>query len=184
MASKFIKKFIDSIKKYIKKYGLVFALGFFVAILSFVFTNAVMKPLSTPKFCTVCHEMDEAYNSWELSSHGRNSTIMATDCSICHLPPKEKYFRYLVAKSYVGIRDVFKHFFVKYDVEEMRLTVLDKMPNSRCLYCHNNLLNKSSSVGAMIAHKETLFPAEGDTPKCVQCHSSIHEREKKIFSSD
>jgi len=184
MIPKFVKKLIDGLKKYSKKYGLVFALGFFVAILSFVFTNAVMKPLSSPKFCTVCHEMDEAYNSWELSSHGRNSTIMETDCSICHLPPKEKYFRHLAAKSYVGVRDVFKHFFVKYDVEEMRLSVLEKMPNERCLYCHNNLTSTSSSPGAMIAHKNTLFPPEGDEPKCVDCHSDLHEREKKIFSSD
>ncbi len=184
MIPKFAKKLLDSLKKYTKKYGLVFTLGFFVAIFSFVFTNAVMKPFSSPKSCTLCHEMDEAYSSWELSSHGGNSTIMATDCSICHLPPKEKYFRYLAAKSYVGVRDVFKHVFMEYDVEEMRLSVLDKMPNSRCLYCHNNLLKKSSSVGAMIAHKNTLFPLEGDEPKCVECHSSLHEREKKIFSSE
>jgi len=106
------------------------------------------------------------------------------ECVDCHLPPKEKYFRHLLAKAYEGGRDIYKHHFGgEYETEALRKRVLARMPNERCLHCHDDLLGKPGSPGARTAHAEVLNPAPGAESKCVDCHENAgHERESKLFS--
>ncbi len=176
----------DKLLGFLKKYWLAFAAGLAFAIVSFLVINVAMKPLSSSKFCgTTCHEMEEAYRSWELSAHYANDSGNRIECIDCHLPPKDKYFTHLIAKGYEGAKDGYMHFFgAEYDGEKTRARVLEKLPNSRCIRCHSNLLVKPSSPAAMMAHKAMLNPAEGEQLRCLECHESLHEREKKIFSSE
>jgi len=163
----------------------VFLAGFVSAVLCFVALNAAMKPVSTPEYCGgKCHEMNTAYPTWELSSHGANKYGFRAECVDCHLPPKEKYFRHLLAKAYEGGRDIYKHHFGgEYETEALRKRVLARMPNERCLHCHDDLLGKPGSPGARTAHAEVLNPAPGAESKCVDCHENAgHERESKLFS--
>jgi len=162
-----------------------FVAGFVAAIFCFVALNAAMKPVSTSEYCGgKCHEMNTAYQTWELSSHGTNKYGVRVECVDCHLPPKEKYFRHLVAKGYEGGKDIYKHYLGgQYDREQARKRALKKVPNSRCLHCHDDLLAMPGSPAARTAHAEVLSPPEGVRPKCLDCHEEVgHERENKLFS--
>ena len=169
----------------LKKRICAFVAGFAVALLCFVVLNVAMEPVSKSDYCGgKCHEMNTAYQSWELSTHGANKYGFRVECVDCHLPPKEKYFRHLIAKGYEGGKDVYKHYLGgEYEIEELRKRVLEKIPNERCLHCHDDLLAKPDSPGARTAHAEVLNPPRGAEFKCVDCHENAgHERQTKLFS--
>lgn len=182
----FATKALSRILKVARKYWVAFLAGFAFAIVCFLALNAIAKPFSTSQYCgSKCHEMNASYRSWEISVHYANHTGVVAECTDCHLPPKEKFFTHLIAKAYAGVKDIYKHHFGnEYDVEKLHKKVLDNMPNGRCLKCHSNLLAKPDSSAARIAHRATLNPTEDLKPRCVECHQTLHERQKKIFSPD
>ena len=167
------------------KCGLIFAPGFVFAILCFVGLNAAMEPTSTSEYCgSECHEMQTAYQTWEISGHGAGNKGVRVECVDCHLPPKEKFFTYIVAKAHTGIKDMYKHHFGgEYDGEKVRETVLEHMTNETCTRCHDNLSLRPSNPAAQIAHKVVLAEPESPDVKCVGCHEgAAHERQSKLFS--
>ncbi|MHC4148505.1 MAG: cytochrome c3 family protein [Planctomycetota bacterium] len=170
----------------IKRHVLAFLLGLAFAVVCFIAINAAAKPFSTSQYCgSKCHEMGDAYKSWELSAHYANDNGVVAECIDCHLPPKDKFFTHMAAKAYEGAKDIYKHHFGgEYERQKVRKEVLDEMPNIRCLTCHSNLLTRPASSAARIAHQEMLNPTEDFQARCVECHESLHEREKKIFSPD
>ncbi|MBN1806764.1 MAG: NapC/NirT family cytochrome c [Sedimentisphaerales bacterium] len=162
-----------------------FLAGFLFALLCFVALNAAMVPFSKSEYCgSKCHEMNTAYLTWELSSHGSNSRGIRVECIDCHLPAKDRYFAHVAAKAYEGGRDIYKHYFGgEYDREKIRLRVLEHLPNERCLGCHNNLLAKPGNSAARIAHSAVLAKPELEENKCLKCHEDIgHQRQNKLFS--
>ena len=92
---------ISWIRRIIKKYGQIFIAGFAFAIICFIVLNLAMEPVSTSEYCgSKCHEMNTAYQSWELSTHGSNVKGIRVACIECHLPPKDRYFSHIIAKAY------------------------------------------------------------------------------------
>ena len=81
------------------------------------------------------------------------------------------------------MKDLYKHYVgAKYDVSEARKRALKKMPNSRCLHCHDDLQGRPGSAAARTAHAEVLNPPSSTRPRCVDCHESAgHERENPLF---
>ncbi|MHC4068730.1 MAG: cytochrome c3 family protein [Planctomycetota bacterium] len=181
----FPTKAVKKIFQTFRKHSCVFLAGFVFALLCFIGINAAMEPVSKSKFCgTLCHEMNTAYRSWELSAHGANNNGVQIECIDCHLPPKENFFSHITAKAYEGTKDVYKHYFGgQYNVEKTRKKVLENIDSSRCLKCHKNLLAKPGSSGAAMAHQEMLNPTAALKLECVHCHEHLHERERKIFAS-
>lgn len=144
-----------------------------------------MKPVSTSEYCGgKCHEMNTAYQTWELSSHGANKFGFRVECVDCHLPPKETFFRHVAAKGYEGGKDIYKHYLGgDHKVKEASKRAMDKIPNDRCMYCHDDLLAKPGSPAARTAHAEVLDPPEGARHKCLDCHQDAgHERQNRLFS--
>ena len=173
-------KIITSVLAFVKKHGLPFLIGLVFAVVCYVALNAVMEPFSESNFCgSTCHEIETAYESWKLSSHGANKYGYRVECVDCHLPPKDKFFTHMANKSYHGTKELCTHFFGEdYDREKVRQRVLENMPNKRCQRCHDDLLAKPGSIAAKMAHKAIL--AKSDTPeeiKCVVCHEDAgHHR--------
>jgi cytochrome c nitrite reductase small subunit len=161
----------------IKKCIIFFVPGFIAALIIFVIINASLVPTSKPKFCgTLCHEMDEAYTSWQEGPHAKNRTGVVTKCIDCHLPPKDKYFTHLAAKAQTGIKDAYKHFFGgEYNAEEIRESVREHMTNDVCLRCHKDLQDSQANEAAMEMHDMMIFnPGEGEEPaKCIECHDEV-----------
>ena len=182
---KLCKKAFHCLWGVVRRHGRGFALGLICAVAAFIIINAVLVPTSKNEFCgAVCHEMNTSYKTWELSSHGANKFGFRVECIDCHLPPKEKFFTHLAAKSYEGAKDGIKHVFGgEYDVEKVRTKVLDHFPSKRCLHCHDSLLTKPSGAAARKAHLASLERPETPENRCVHCHEYVgHERHSKLFS--
>ena len=168
----------------IMKLALPFLAGLIFAVLAFVVTNIAMEPVSTSEFCgSKCHEMNTAYQTWQLSHHGANKFGFRVECIDCHLPPKDEFFTHIAAKGYTGIKDMYKHKFgPEYDGEVIRQKVIDHIPSERCLHCHDDLLGKPFSPGARSAHQDVLADPEKPENRCVQCHEDVgHERKNKLY---
>jgi len=160
-------------------------LGFLAAVAGFFILEAAMKPVSKSEYCgTKCHEMNTAYQSWELSVHGTNSHGLQAQCVDCHLPPKEEHINHLVSKGLAGAKDMYVHHFGdEYDVEAIRKEVIEHFPAKRCLHCHKNLLAKPGSSAARMAHTSAINDAGKEGTNCIDCHENAgHERQAKIFT--
>jgi cytochrome c-type protein NapC/trimethylamine-N-oxide reductase cytochrome c-type subunit TorC len=172
------------IKNTVGSYGVPFVLGVVFAVGCYLGISRAAKPFSGSEYCGgKCHEMAEAYNSWELSAHGTNANAVTVECVDCHLPAKDKFFSHMTAKTYAGGKDLYMHHFGgEYSVEKMRTKVLEEMPDSRCARCHGNLLEASGTAIGRKAHIENMTASNDATQRCVECHDDIHQRESKIFS--
>jgi len=169
----------------VRKHGLTFLAGIIFAILCFLGLNVAMVPVSKSEYCGgKCHEMNTAYQTWELSVHSANKSGIRVECIDCHLPKKDKFFTHITAKAYAGIKDVYKHHFGgEYDTEKTRTKVLEHISNQRCLNCHNALLARPSNPAARIAHVATLNVPDSAEHRCIKCHENAgHERQNKLFS--
>lgn len=169
----------------IRKWGLAFLCGLGFALLCFLSINAAMEPVSTNAYCgTACHEMNTAYQTWELSVHGGNHYGITVGCVDCHLPPKEEYFTHLTAKAYAGAKDMYKHHFgPPYDVESIQQKVIDHMSNKTCVHCHDNLLVKPSGAKTRFSHQAAIEEPEKSENKCITCHQQAgHNRNATLFS--
>ncbi len=183
--SEFGKKVMSWAVGVVRKRALTFLVGFVFAILCFVGLNAAMEPASKSEFCgSKCHEMQTAYQSWEISRHGSGSKGIRVECVDCHLPPKEKFFKHLAAKAYAGAKDMYKHHFGdEYNSEQMSEKVMEHMSNDTCFRCHDNLSVKTSNSAARIAHTAVLAEPYSPDLKCFGCHKGVaHQRSSKLFS--
>jgi cytochrome c-type protein NapC/trimethylamine-N-oxide reductase cytochrome c-type subunit TorC len=163
---------------------LTFLAGVAFAILLFVLINLAMAPVSKSQYCgSSCHEMQTAYQTWELSPHGVNRHGVRIECVDCHMPPKEKFFTHLFAKAHAGAKDMFVHHFGgEYDGEKVRKHVKEKFSNDTCLYCHKDLLVAPSGFAAQSAHSGLIDRPHADENKCLNCHPSVgHERTNRLF---
>ncbi|MHC5060920.1 MAG: cytochrome c3 family protein [Planctomycetota bacterium] len=171
--------------KALVKFGSIFAAGVVFAMICFVGINVAMEPTSRSEYCgSKCHEMQTAYQSWEISGHGAGNKGIRVECVDCHLPPKENFFRHLTAKAYAGAKDMYKHHFGgEYNSEQMAAKVAEHMPNSTCLRCHDNLSAKAGNSAARMAHTAVLAEPESTDIKCLECHKeAAHKRDSKLFS--
>ena len=170
-----------------KKRGPTFLVGLVFAVFCFLVANVALEYTSRSRFCgTACHEMTPAYTTWELSSHGANRLGFRVECIQCHLPPKEHCFAHVAAKSYTGVKDVYKHFLGgDYDLEKVRGEVAQHLSSQRCLYCHDSLLTKPASSASRKAHLASLEDPGLPENRCVECHEDVgHQRHEKLFLSE
>ena len=166
----------------VKKHGLPFIVGVGFAVMCFVGLNAAMEHTSKPQYCGgKCHEMQSTYRSWEISEHASGKNGVRIECIECHLPPKENYFTYVMAKVYCGAKGAYEHYFGgEYDFQKTQKKVLDSMRDQTCLYCHNNLLARPSSPAARIAHVASLTHPDSPQARCLACHEQTgHQRNNK-----
>jgi len=147
--------------------------GFAVIACSLIGLEAT-EALGEPDACTMCHEMQEAYDSWVQSPHVVNSSGVKVRCIACHLPPREDYVAHVWGKVRAGAKDGYVHFFGEYDAEAARQAARDDMPSLRCIRCHDNLLGKPSSPAVGIVHGVSLKQVPQPGYACVACHDDLH----------
>jgi formylglycine-generating enzyme len=182
-----IKTSLDAmVKKLLKKKVILpFTTGIVFAVACYVAINFVMEPFSTSEYCgSECHEMNESYQSWELSMHGSNRFGIKVDCINCHLPPKEEFFTHITAKAYAGAKDLYMHKFgPEYDRQHQIEHVLGIFKSETCMHCHDSLLGKPGTSAAWEAHLTALIDPEKEENRCVTCHENVgHERQNKLHS--
>ncbi len=152
-----------------------FAIGGFYLVLTWSvdFTSSV-------DFCTVnCHEMEEMFREWRVSSHYDNNTGVVAECSDCHLPTG--FLAKLKAKTIFGVRDTYVHYLgdpENLDRKEMAEMSRHSMTNDSCIKCHKNPFPSGLPRGGFLAHSKGF---EGDKGKCVHCHRNIVHKNKMYF---
>jgi cytochrome c nitrite reductase small subunit len=109
-----------------------------------------------PATCANCHVMQDAYDSWQKSSHHAVAV-----CNDCHTPHGS-----LLAKYLTKADNGFFHS-LAFTVGNYKDPIQIKRRNSRvvqdaCIYCHDELVNH-------------LLPLQkgGDMLSCVHCHAGV-----------
>ena len=141
-----------------------------------VFLYAAVELTSTTAFCTSCHEMKAAHDSWKTSKHFNveKGKRQAT-CRDCHLPPWSHPVELLFEKAYHGAKDVTGHFTEAGEFDEpgfyfdMKLNAAKTIHNYNCLKCHAGLYDKKYE-GSQNIHKDLK-----NNPRfsCVKCHEGL-----------
>ena len=160
-------------KKYLKGLILI-SFGILIAFPLFSVTYFTMVRTSTPEFCASCHEIRFAVDTWKTSTHVNNAHGFVADCMDCHLPAPQDTINFFYAKTIHGIKDVIVHFTQdEYDRPKNRMKAYASFKNAQCQKCHRNLLNIPNKRGAMLAHRDVLYPRPGYEKRCVDCHRNL-----------
>lgn len=175
-------EFAISLVKKIIKPAIFISLGLLVAFPLFSITYYTMVRTSTPEFCSMCHEIEFAYNTWKTSTHVNNEVGFVADCMDCHLPAPSDTFQFFYAKTFHGIKDVVLHFTRdSFDLEKMKQNAYASFKNDQCQKCHRNILYIPDKRGAMLAHRTVLYPRPGYEKKCVDCHKNLVHNASPIY---
>ena len=177
-----IKQLFATLRK--RKGALVFGVALIaVGVLGFGVTHHAMMVTSTPEFCSSCHEIGPAYQSWLTSSHRVNDKGVVVKCIDCHLPDPSNFAKFAWSKTYHGAKDVYGHFFGgEYDREHAQKAVRASMPNSRCERCHADLLATGMTRGAMLAHRSVMYPKRpGYEKSCLECHEHLVHKPQAYY---
>lgn len=150
------------------------AMGVGLSFPIFAATYYAMAKTSTPHFCSSCHEIQPAYDTWKASTHANNARGLVADCMDCHLPAPETTLAFFFAKTTHGVKDLVLHYVGgPYEREKSRKSVYGSLENDRCTKCHANILHIPERRGAMLAHKTVLYPRVGYEKRCVDCHRNL-----------
>jgi len=159
------------------------ALGVFIAFPLFSMTYYTMVRTSTPGFCSSCHEIHFAYNSWRTSTHVNNAQGFVADCMDCHLPAPHDTFDFFFQKTFHGAKDVVLHFVLdEYDHRKNRRNAYASFKNDQCLKCHRNILYIPDKRGAMLAHRSVLYAQPGSEKRCVDCHRNLVHNQREQYA--
>jgi cytochrome c-type protein NapC/trimethylamine-N-oxide reductase cytochrome c-type subunit TorC len=160
-------------------------LGIVIAFPLFSMTYYTMVRTSTPEFCASCHEIQWAYNTWKTSTHVNNEQGFVADCMDCHLPAPHDTVDFFYMKTLHGLKDVFVHLTLDssedYDHAENRARAYAGFKNDQCQKCHRNIAYLPGKRGAMLAHKQVLYPRPGYEKKCVDCHYDLVHNDRTHF---
>jgi len=161
---------------------LFIGIGIIIAFPLFSITYYTMVRTSTPGFYASCHEIEPAYQAWKMSTHVNNAQGFVADCMDCHLPAPHDTFNFFFTKTAHGIKDVVIHFTGKpYDRGKNRQAAYASFKNEQCQKCHRNILNIPDKRGAMLAHRDVLYPRPGYEKRCVDCHRNLVHNDSPIY---
>ncbi|MDR2825169.1 MAG: NapC/NirT family cytochrome c [Deltaproteobacteria bacterium] len=161
------------------KYRLA-TIAFIVAVLLLVGTGFTFKATSSTAFCLSCHEMSVLEEELRYSPHAKDAAGQPISCSQCHLPAGIGP-RYVAAKTYSGLKDVFIHF--TEHPETLPRAALQPaarrfVDDANCMACHNDLSKNAKGIGAnseigLIAHAAYLGKNGQAKSNCVGCHNNL-----------
>lgn len=164
------------------KPALFIAIGILIAFPLFSMSYYTLVRTSTPRFCSSCHEIEFAFNSWRTSTHVNNAQGFVADCMDCHLPAPHDTFNFFFQKTVHGAKDVAMHFILsEYDHRKNREKAYASFKNDQCLKCHRNILYIPDKRGAMLAHRSVLYALPGQEKRCVECHRNLVHNQREVY---
>jgi cytochrome c nitrite reductase small subunit len=152
----------------------------FVLSIILLFVSVVMiyymkgYTFDSPKSCTVCHIMQETYDSWQKSTHNK-----VTNCNDCHISQKGNKFKEKTKTGYHHTVDFILNRYSKpitLPLEKYDIVI------ENCYRCHNH----PGYAGGFyeVHHKNQMectkchYNTHGyPIPSCTQCHNkSSHNK--------
>lgn len=125
---------------------------FFVAV-----SAGALEITSTPKFCSLCHEMQPEYVTWKASAHA-NIT-----CTNCHVEPGTANF---INHKINSLKQVYYHFTGNY-IQPIEIS--EPIKNEVCLQCHTTWRRVNAPGDIKFPHQQHL----AEKLNCVDCHSGV-----------
>ena len=139
-----------------------------------------MSATSSTTFCLSCHEMKSYQDELSFSTHAKDEDGKEIGCSQCHLP-RGIGPRYLAAKSYSGLKDLYIHFMDapdSLDRKALQASARRFVDDASCLKCHADLYKNAKGDGPVsdigkVAH-DAYNGKDGISHRnCVACHVNI-----------
>ena len=106
---------------------------------------------NNPKFCTTCHLMSHAYETWE------HSAMSELNCHECHESDMIESLGHVVEVLTENPQEVKK---------------ITEVDNELCEHCHACNQPKFTQVTYTAGHKVHIFEKENQ-PACIECHGLV-----------
>ncbi len=166
---------IAKIRDFILKRAKIFVItvGALIAVTAGSFIG--VEATSTNAFCSSCHEMQPAYESYLKSSHYNPEEGKRATCRDCHVPPWSNPPAVLWSKTFHGIKDIYKHFADSEVLDDpgyhvvMRGHAAEGIADASCLQCHRDIFSKD--YGELVNIHASVKNIRGS--KCAYCHQNL-----------
>ncbi|MBB5174795.1 cytochrome c3 family protein [Texcoconibacillus texcoconensis] len=147
-----MKNWIKSLDRRLLLVGLI---GVFIGISGFAATSQTLKATDSPEFCSSCHVMDTAYETFMDSSHATLS------CNDCHAP-NDNVVSKLTFKAKAGLSHMYMNTIGSDDIPDVIQAneASQEVIESNCIRCHE------PSLENVVYHDVK----EGG---CISCHGDI-----------
>ena len=155
-------------------------LGAVLLLLALAASGFTMARTSSTQYCVSCHEMQVNLDELKKSSHAVDKDKKPLECLHCHIPHALGP-RYLVIKTYVGLKDVLMHQIA--DLDNLNRRGMQDasrrfVPDENCLACHPDLYknakaDKAISEFGKLAHEAYLGKNGNTTRNCAGCHQNM-----------
>ncbi|SJZ57929.1 NapC/NirT family cytochrome c [Selenihalanaerobacter shriftii] len=113
-----------------------------------------IKYTERPEFCTSCHEIQPAYNSWSTSTHD------GVNCMECHADPGTLG---LLKRKLFATKEIYKH------ITGQTENIEGEVPGERCLECHEEIGELKEIDQLNIPHQKHLDA----NVECAACHENV-----------
>jgi cytochrome c nitrite reductase small subunit len=129
-----------------------------IGIFTFGYAEGGAYLTNRPEACANCHVMNEQFDAWVKSSHGKFAT-----CNDCHAPHDP------IGKYYCKARNGFFHslaFTTGRFPDQIQMHDYNQgVVEANCRYCHEQLTHQIDPLPA--AGKS------GDRMSCIHCHATV-----------
>ena len=142
----------------------------------------VIHLFSTNEFCSSCHTMTPAAETFTKSVHGGNNNVgFVAQCVDCHLPDSN-VVEELYVKATSGTRHMWGEFIVgmeALDYDELHPKRTEYVYDSGCVSCHQNLEKRAelATPDSSVADQthQMAFARKDTDPdwQCSSCHYDI-----------
>jgi nitrate/TMAO reductase-like tetraheme cytochrome c subunit len=150
----------------------MFGAGALAGIVLLVGGYEAVHLTGTPEFCMICHEMRVVgEQGWMRSAHYRNDAGVVAKCADCHIPPEPVAMLWVKMRD--GTKDIAAHLFgesdpMKMDWEHLRKVAREKISDSSCMRCHENLTPYGAPLTMQLAHRR--YQRMDEHIGCLDCH--------------
>lgn len=148
--------------KFISLKALLYGAALFILLLLIVPLG--ISYTSRPEFCATCHEMQNAYKTWQESSHRK------VNCVACHIEPG--LLNLFKEKIFTGSKDIYYHFAGTYKkpINAKSRLAKEQITTRVCTQCHSPEKRKfTSSRNVAIDHEIHLK----NNVRCTYCHNRV-----------
>lgn len=132
---------------------LLLFIGVFIGVVLTAGSSAALHATDTDEFCSSCHVMSTAYNTFKDSTHAH------LECNDCHAP-SDSLTRKIIFKARAGFHDIYMNTFNADEIPEVfHVTEASRQViNENCISCHQSTITN-------VAHD-----AKED---CSDCHRYV-----------
>lgn len=130
-------------------------------VISIIAITSLSIYTDQPAYCRNCHEMKNAFFSWETSTHSKIS------CMRCHQVPG--------TIGYITQKATLFQMILAARSKTYEKPILAYVDNKSCLQCHKKEISRiTASLGIRVQHRDFLDKGY----QCTQCHNTVGHKGK------